>query len=114
MSRSLGLEKHLFDADGAVESVLQRIQRAGRGKPDNQRFSRGLADRLEQRTLFGIQSNIRDMVISKWSEFQLANKKDEEEGNAVSGEESWKKIVVAMILDGLGQRNDTEAIWNAH
>lgn len=44
------------------------------------------------------------MVREKWSEFQLANKKDEEEGyGANSGEESWKKIVVAIILDGLGE-----------
>jgi hypothetical protein len=50
------------------------------------------------------------MVISKWSEFQLANKKDEEEGTAVSGEESWKKIVVAMILDGLGEDSSTSSI----
>ena len=43
------------------------------------------------------------MVISKWSEFQLPCKKDEEEGTAgVSGEAAWKKIVVAVILDGLG------------
>lgn len=58
-----------------------------------------------QRTLFGIQTNIRDMVISKWSEFQLANKRDEEQGNGgCSGEASWKKIVVSIILDGLGEQ----------
>lgn len=40
----------------------------------------------------------------KWSEFQLANKKDEEEGcGTSSGEDSWKKVVVAIILDGLGE-----------
>lgn len=44
------------------------------------------------------------MVREKWSEFQLANKKDEEEGyGGNSGEESWKKVVVAIILDGLGE-----------
>jgi hypothetical protein len=44
------------------------------------------------------------MVREKWSEFQLANKKDEEEGyGGNSGEESWKKVVVAIILDGLGK-----------
>ena len=45
------------------------------------------------------------MVISKWSEFQLASKKDEEEGHGgANGEAAWKKIVVAIILDGLGKR----------
>lgn len=43
------------------------------------------------------------MVKSKWSEFQLASKRDEEDGyGGCSGEASWKKVVVAIILDGLG------------
>lgn len=42
------------------------------------------------------------MVKEKWSEFRLGNKKDEEDGYGGStGEASWKKIVVAIILDGL-------------
>lgn len=42
------------------------------------------------------------MVASKWSEFQLSNKRDLEEGNGGdSGEASWKKVVVAIILDGI-------------
>ncbi|KAK9894719.1 glycosyltransferase family 2 protein [Cystobasidium minutum MCA 4210] len=57
---------------------------------------------LVARTLFGIQTNIRDMVISKWSEFQLASKRDVEAGNGGdSGDASWKKVVVAIILDGI-------------
>jgi len=43
------------------------------------------------------------MVKSKWSEFNLPSKKDEEQGfGGVSGDASWKKVVVAIILDGLG------------
>lgn len=42
------------------------------------------------------------MVISKWSEFQLPSKRDAEAGNGGdSGDASWKKIVVAVILDGI-------------
>jgi chitin synthase len=42
------------------------------------------------------------MVISKWSEFQLADKINLEEGEGGdSGEASWKKVVVAIILDGI-------------
>lgn len=42
------------------------------------------------------------MVISKWSEFQLASKRDLESGNGgASGDASWKKVVVAIILDGI-------------
>jgi hypothetical protein len=62
---------------------------------------RGLT-RIPQRTLFGIQTNIRDMVTSKWSEFQLASKRDMESGDGgANGDASWKKVVVAVILDGI-------------
>lgn len=41
-------------------------------------------------------------MISKWSEFQLASKRDVEAGNGGdSGDASWKKVVVAIILDGI-------------
>lgn len=42
------------------------------------------------------------MVVSNWSEFRSPAKAGGEGGSASdSGEASWKKVVVAIIVDGI-------------
>lgn len=54
-------------------------------------------------------TNVADIVRARWSEFRSMAEKSRGEGGVASGADSWKRIVVSLIFDGLDPA-DKEAL----
>jgi len=56
---------------------------------------------LVARTLHGIMLNVTDMVKSRYSEFRRMGKTAAGESGVATGDDSWKRIVVCLVFDGV-------------
>lgn len=54
---------------------------------------------LVARTLHGLMTNVTDMVKSRYSEFRRMSKAGE--SGVATGDDSWKRIVVCLVFDGV-------------